>query len=77
MAQKTYITRCDVGLGDGAFDSIAWAFDTHIKAEDTGEYNSAMLYGNEDAPDKIEFYREAVPRYDAVPAWVWYWPLED
>jgi hypothetical protein len=68
---QKFMTRMDADLGEGLFDSIAWALEVHAKREDTGEYESAMLFGNEDAPDRIDFYRECDPESTAVPAFVW------
>lgn len=70
----TFISRRDDEVGQGTFDSIAWAFEVHVKQPDTGEYNSAILHGNEDCPDKIEFWRAANPRYDAPPDYVYTCP---
>ena len=59
--KEVMLTRKDDNLGDGVFDSIAWAFEQHVKTPDTGEFNAAILYGNEDAPCCIDFYREPEP----------------
>jgi hypothetical protein len=69
--KETLLTRKDDTVGAGVFDSIAWAFSEHVKAPDTGEYNSAVLYGNEDAPEMIDFYREAVPLVTSHVAYRW------
>lgn len=58
---EQFMTREDAELGDGLFDSIAWLFSEHIKEPDTKEYNSAVVYGNEDSPIRIELYRSAAP----------------
>jgi hypothetical protein len=62
--KQALLTRKDSEVGDGLFDSIAWAFSEHIKETDTGEFNSALLYGNEDAPERIELYRTSEPLVD-------------
>ena len=41
--RETLLTRKDDGLGEGLFDSIAWAFSEHVKTPDTGLYNAAIL----------------------------------
>ncbi len=64
------LTRADE-IGAGPFDSIAWALETHCGAADTGEYNFAILYGNEDAPQAIQFWRAVNPDHNAPPDWVW------
>jgi hypothetical protein len=53
----TYLTRKDEGVGEGLFDSVKWALETHVQIPDECIYNFALLYGNEDAPSKIEFWR--------------------
>jgi len=44
-------------------DDMSWLFDTHLKEnkEFYPEYNSAILYGNEDCPEKIELYKKKNP----------------
>lgn len=56
--KETILTRKDDNLGEGLFDSIAWAFSEHVKLPDNPRYNSAILYGNDDAPEMIDFYAE-------------------
>lgn len=58
--RETILTRKDDGLGEGLFDSIAWAFSEHVKLPDNPRYNSAILYGNDDCPVMIDFYAEEV-----------------
>ena len=70
------MTRKDAGrdfadLGADLFDSIAWAFSEHVHAPDTGEYKSAVLYGNEDAPKRIDFFRTARPLITSKVAFTW------
>lgn len=73
--KTTYLTRDDSDTGH--YDSIKWCFDVHIKAPDTREYNFALLYGNEDAPQKIEFWR-LEPNFDTPPDYAWSAdPIED
>ena len=67
----SFLTRKDSEVGEGDFDSIAWAFETHVKAPDTGEYQTAVLYGNEDAPERIEFFKNADPNHDEVADYIW------
>lgn len=52
------MTRKDEVIGNGSFDSIAWAFEVHVGEPDDKRINSAVLYGNEDAPEMIDFYKE-------------------
>jgi hypothetical protein len=42
-----------------------------MRTQDTGLYNSAILYGNEDAPYKIEFFTQAVPLVTDAIAFTW------
>lgn len=71
--RETFLTRKDTGVGEGAFDSIEWAFREHVKDEDRPEFLAAVLYGNEDAPEQIDFYRDAEPvvGVGVAPAWTW------
>ena len=66
-----FITRTDDGLGEGLYDSIAWAFEVHVKAADRQEIQAGVLYGNEDSPERIEFFAEAEPLVTSVPVLVW------
>jgi hypothetical protein len=69
--KQTYLTRHD-NVGCEPYDSIAWSFEVHVKhMPDKGIYNGALLYGNEDAPDKIEFWLEENPHHEAKPDFVW------
>lgn len=70
MNNGTYMTRIDTGLGSTSFDSIAWIFSEHLEEADDGTYKFAVLYGNEDAPERIELWRTE-PRYDTPPDRVW------
>jgi len=72
MAKETLLTRKDEGLGDGLFDSIARAFSEHLKLKDLGNYQSAIMYGNADAPDKIDFYLEEEPTIADSPELIWH-----
>ena len=45
---------------------VQWLRDVHL-AETTPAFKSAIIYGNEDAPTKIELYAERMPRYDEQP----------
>ena len=67
---EQFITRADE-CGVSPYDSIAWAFEVHMRTQDTGLYNSAILYGNEDAPYKIEFFTQAVPLVTDAIAFTW------
>ena len=69
--KETLLTRRDMGLGEEVFDSIAWALEQHCKILDAHVFNSAVLYGNEDAPDQIDFYLEADPLITSTVAWRW------
>jgi hypothetical protein len=54
----TILTRKDLNVGVGAYDSIKWAIETHMKEADTGEFHYGVLHGNEDAPLRIQLWRE-------------------
>ena len=70
MSKTTFLTRSDV-VGSGLFDSVEWAMEVHAKKSDCGQFNSAVLHGNEDCPERIDFYRSAEPDYDDSPDWTW------
>jgi hypothetical protein len=67
---QSALTRHDTEAGVGEFDSIAWAFN-HIHLTDIPDVQYAMLYGNEDSPDRIEFFRKTNPTTLDVPYAVW------
>lgn len=68
---QLYMTRADE-VGSGPYDSIAWLFDQHIKEQDTGEFNYALVHCvNEDSPRRVEFFRDE-PDFDTVPDRVWF-----
>jgi len=72
MDRQRYLTRKDENVGVGEFDSIAWAFEVHVKQPDRPELQFAVMHGhNEDAPDYIDFYQQAEPSYFDVPALTW------
>lgn len=73
--KQTYLTRADE-VGATPFDSIAWAFEVHVGSPDTREYQAAILYGNEDAPEQIMFWRSDSPAYGDAPDFVWNAPVE-
>jgi hypothetical protein len=50
---------------------IAWALEVHAKTL-KGPYGLAMLYGNEDAPERIDFWNEEMPKHDTPPAAIWH-----
>jgi hypothetical protein len=51
-AVGTTLTRHD---WNNKFDSIKWALETHVRIQDDGKYNFAVLYGNEDCPEQDGF----------------------
>ncbi len=71
------LTRKDIGIGEGAFDSVNWALTTHAQIVDHGKYNFAILYGNADCPNRIEFYKRANPTIRSKPSYVWVDPNQD
>lgn len=68
----TTLTRCD---WNGNFDSLKWALEVHVKRQDTGEFNFACLYGNEDSPERIDFYKSANPHWNEYIALTWFPPM--
>jgi hypothetical protein len=71
MAQEILLTRTDDNVGVGLYDSIAWAYEVHVKQPDPRSYNAAILYGNEDAPERIDFYTSPEPLVTDKPAFIW------
>jgi hypothetical protein len=71
MPRETLMTRHDADLGVGLFDSIAWAFEVHVRKPDDSRYQAAILYGNEDSPERIDFYFEAEPLVTSTVAYTW------
>lgn len=69
---EQYMTRKDEGIGEGLFDSIAWALEVHVKQPDTHVYQTAILHGNEDYPLSIVFFTQSEPTVFDVPAYVWH-----
>ncbi len=70
---ETLLTRKNKNVGVGVYDSIAWAFEVHLKEPDNKKYKSAVMYGyNEDSPDRIDFYTVASPKVDSKIARVWF-----
>ena len=65
------LTCNDDRLGEGSFDSIKWALETHCRMTDNAVFNSAILYGNEDAPSKIAFFSQADPEFGDTPLYTW------
>lgn len=64
------LTRSDK-VGAGPYDSIKWALETHVGAQDHGEYNFAVLIGNEDSPKEINFWKSENPDYTDIPDYTW------
>lgn len=74
--QQTFMTRTDSGVGDGVFDSIAWIHEVHLRIPDKGKFNSAVLFGNEDAPERIHLWKSDIPTYGDAPDYTWYYVPE-
>lgn len=56
-----FITRRDDVGATTPYDSIKWVLETHLKLPDHNWFNSAIIYGNEDSPTKIELWRSKNP----------------
>lgn len=63
------LTRADE-VGATPYDSVKWAIEVHLKETDTGEFSHAVLYGNEDCPDRIDFYADE-PTIKTPPRRIW------
>lgn len=53
------------GYGSGRFisgrEDMRWLKDVHLPRLSVKKFKSAMLYGNEDCPTKVEVYRSENP----------------
>lgn len=71
MPHQTYLETAE---------DIAWLLSVHIPKEYHGpQYQTAMLYGNEDCPVWVELWLEASEdvMVDTKPALVWHNPVFD
>lgn len=48
-------------------EDCQWLKDTHLKNKDYPEFKCFVLYGNEDAPEKVELYANQEPLITDVP----------
>jgi hypothetical protein len=55
---------------------VQWLLDTHLAPANVDQpvppFESFMLAGREDCPDRLDLYDDAEPRYDQVPIAVYY-----
>jgi hypothetical protein len=49
-------------------EDCQWLKETHLKNKNYPEFKSFVLYGNEDAPEKLELYFNFEPEITDVPA---------
>lgn len=69
--KETLLTRADVGVGEGLFDSVAWVMEK-IEMVDDGRFQSAVMHAvNEDSPQRVEFYLKPQPLVTDKPECVW------
>lgn len=54
-------------------DDCQWLKDVHLKEVDHPSFKSFMLYGNEDAPQRVELYTHEEPRFDDTFHTVTFW----
>lgn len=68
-----HLTRHDGA--DKNYDSIQWALETHVRSglllSQTEHFQYAVLTGNEDSPDRIEFWYDLSPQFDQRPDFIW------
>ena len=59
------------GGGVGTFinssDDISWLKENHLQDLEYENFNSAIIYGNEDSPEKIELFEKLEPLYTDTP----------
>lgn len=53
------------------YDSIAWAYEVHLKELDPRTFNFAILHGNEDCPFRIQFWIVEAPLWRLPPDRDW------
>ena len=72
---EVLMTRHDTGIGVGVFDSVHWLFETILKEPDVWRdglpIDSAVVFGDESYPEKIEFYSLESPCINDTPVRVW------
>ena len=51
-------------------EDIEWVKEVHLP-KNVPSFKSFIIYGNEDAPEKIELFEEKMPHYKAEPIFVW------
>ena len=48
-------------------DDIGWLLSTHLKGQNPPVFNSFIISGNEDCPDKVELFKKLMPHYRNKP----------
>jgi len=48
-------------------EDLRWILTTHLKDFPCLYFNSFIVYGNEDCPEKVELFKKLNPNYDAKP----------
>lgn len=49
-------------------DDMQWLYDVHLLGMDANRvFRSAVIYGNEDSPDRIELFEDANPTVNDIP----------
>jgi hypothetical protein len=57
--------RCDL-LNDP--EDLAWLRSAHLReVQDLPEFKSAVIWGSEDSPEKVEIYADADPLWTDTP----------
>jgi hypothetical protein len=46
-------------------EDVEWLLSTHLKGQTLAPFASFVLYGNEDAPTRLDLYVSEDPTYDA------------
>lgn len=52
------------------FEDVQWLRDTALKLLPPLDFNSFVLHGNDDYPEKLELYADRVPQYNTKPVLV-------
>jgi len=50
-----------------SLEDIGWLCSTHLKGKNSPVFNSFILSGNEDCPDKVELFKKQDPHYKSKP----------
>ena len=50
-----------------SLEDIGWLLSTHLKEKNPPVFNSFILHGNEDCPQKVELFKKQMPYCHSKP----------